>query len=149
MNYDFCKTKSLTYIGKLPAYDIMCDNIHYFTANGVLVHNSNADTIKESLILLVDRLKGYDARAVLTVHDEVIIEAADEQKYEVANIVSAALVDGFGKYFSTIPMETEALIGKSWLKGLCESCHCNEMAFVEGGKYGTKLVCSKCGTDQE
>ena len=113
------------------------------------IQGANADTIKESLILLVDRLKGYDARAVLTVHDEVIIEAADEQKYEVASIVSAALVDGFGKYFSTIPMETEALIGKSWLKGLCESCHCNEMAFVEGGKYGTKLVCSKCGADQE
>lgn len=113
------------------------------------IQGANADTIKESLILLVDRLNGYDARIVLTVHDEVIVEVADSQKYEVSKIVSQSLIDGFGKYFSTIPMETEALIGKSWLKGLCDECHGNEMEFVEGGKYGTKLVCAKCGTDQE
>lgn len=151
----FCKKVGFDYRGIEDTYDIMCDNIHYFVANGVIVHNSNADTIKESMVILVERLKNYDAKLILTVHDEVIIEVVDDQKYEVAEIVSNSLVEGFGRYFSLIPMETEALIGPSWLKGLCENkvdgkkCGNNEMTFVPGGKHGTKLVCAKCGGSQE
>jgi len=119
------------------------------------VQGANADTIKEAMCIIVERLKDYDAKILLCVHDEVVIEAANNQKYEVAELISKAMVDGFGKYFSVIPMETDALVGPCWLKGSCESktdvgkCGCTEMKFVEGGKYGTKLVCSKCGAEQE
>jgi DNA polymerase-1 len=119
------------------------------------IQGSNADGIKESMILLMDRIKDYDAKLLLTVHDELIVEVIDDQKYEIAEIISKSLVDGFGQYFSLIPMEAEALIGKSWLKSLCENkingkkCGGNEMKFIDGGKYGTTLVCSRCGADQE
>ena len=53
LNFDFCKAVSLEYRGKEDTYDLMCDKIHYFTANGVVVHNSNADTIKQSMIYCV------------------------------------------------------------------------------------------------
>lgn len=118
------------------------------------IQGSDADTIKEAMVLIVNRLKDYDARLILTVHDEVIIEVLDEQRYEVAEIVKDCVIEGFNKYFSTITMETEALIGKSWLKGLCEQqvdghkCGHNEMKFVPDDKYGTKLVCCKCGGAQ-
>lgn len=120
------------------------------------IQGSNGDTIKEAMILLVDRLKPYDARLLLTVHDELVVEAKDEQKYEVAKVLSQSLIDGFGKYFSLIPMETDTLVGPCWLKGSCENkgdtghkCGCTEMKLVPDGKRITKLVCSKCGADQE
>jgi len=46
------------------------------------IQGANADTIKKAMVLLVDRLEdsGYDAKLVLTVHDEVVVEVLDEQK---------------------------------------------------------------------
>jgi len=123
------------------------------------IQGANADTVKEAMILIVDRLakSGLDAKLLLTVHDEVVIEARDGHRKEVAHIVSQSLIDGFGKYFNKIPMETDALSGPCWLKGSCEnepagdgkSCGCCEMVFVADEQYGTKLVCSKCGCPQE
>lgn len=119
------------------------------------IQGSNADTIKEAMILLVDRLKPYDARLILTVHDEVVVEVAEEQKHEVAPVVAQSLVDGFGKYFSLIPMETDTLIGPCWMKDSCENkvgngkCGSTEMKFIPHKKYGTKLVCSSCGKEQD
>jgi DNA polymerase I-like protein with 3'-5' exonuclease and polymerase domains len=158
INFDFCKIDSIEYRGKEPTYDLMCKNIHYFTSNGVIVHNSNADTIKKSMIYLVDRLEksGLDARLVLTVHDEVVVEARSDQVDEVAPIVKQSLIDGFGYYFSTVPMETDVLIGPCWLKEACEAkdkngveCKGTVMKFVEDEKLGTKLVCAKCGGDMQ
>lgn len=119
------------------------------------IQGANADTIKQAMIYLVDRLEkgGYDSRLVSTVHDEVICETKDEQKYEVSKVVSQALIDGFGHYFDTIPMESDALIGPCWLKGSCKAknasgkkCKGTEMIMVPtNDKYGSKIVCKKCG----
>jgi DNA polymerase I-like protein with 3'-5' exonuclease and polymerase domains len=155
MKYDYCKVSEVSYRGIEDAYDIMCDEVHYFIANGVIVHNSNADTIKEAMCILVDRIKDYDAKLILTVHDEVVVEVKDEQKYEVAEVVSKSLVDGFGRYFDLIPMTTDTLIGPCWLKDSCENkigghtCGSTEMKFISHPKYGTKLVCAKCGEGQD
>lgn len=156
LKYDYCKVEELKYIGVEDTYDLMCKNIHYFIANGVIVHNSNADTIKEAMCLIVDRLDGkYDAKLILTVHDEVIVEAQEEQKYEVAKIVEQSIKDGFGRYFSLIPMETDALTGPCWLKNSCENsidnkkCGSTEMILTPDTKYGTKLVCKHCGAKQD
>ena len=120
------------------------------------IQGSNADTIKESMILLVERLKGYDARLILTVHDEVVVEAREDLVEQIAPIVSQSLIDGFGKYFSLIPMESSTLVGPCWLKGACEErlpsgekCEHLTMKFVFDEKYGSKLVCGKCGGGQE
>jgi DNA polymerase I-like protein with 3'-5' exonuclease and polymerase domains len=120
------------------------------------IQGANADTIKESMVLLVERLREYDAKLILTVHDEVVVEVAEDQKYEVAPVVAQSLVDGFGKYFNIIPMSTDTLIGPCWLKDACENkpdgthkCESSEMKFMPHGKFGTKLVCAKCGADQD
>ncbi len=81
------------------------------------IQGSNADTIKQSMIFVIDRIKSYDARLLLTVHDEVIVEAKEEQVEEVSKVVAGCLVDGFGEFFSNIKMEADALIGDHWLKG--------------------------------
>lgn len=77
------------------------------------IQASNADTIKKSMVYLVERLKNYDAKLLLSVHDEVIIETANECKKEVTDVVSQSIVDGFNSYFSLITMETEPVIGPS------------------------------------
>lgn len=119
------------------------------------IQGANADTIKQAMIYCVERLENspYDARLVLTVHDEVIIECLEEHKYEVLKIVEQSLIDGFGKYFHLIPMETDGLIGPCWLKGKCETkvdgteCGGKEMVFIPDTELGTKLICKKCGSN--
>jgi len=122
------------------------------------IQGANADTIKESMILVVERLEksGLDAKLLLTVHDEVVVEVRDDQIKKASEIVSNSLIDGFATYFSKIPMETDALEGPCWLKGSCENepvkgeeCGCAKMIFVEDKKFGTKLACSACGALQE
>ncbi len=122
------------------------------------IQGANADTIKESMILVVDRLEksGLDAKLLLTVHDEVVVEVRNDQIKEASDIVSQSLIDGFATYFHKIPMETDALEGPCWLKGSCEEeneegieCGCTKMEFAPDEKFGTKLVCSSCGTPQD
>ena len=113
------------------------------------IQGGNADTIKQAMIYLTDRLEdsGYDARLILTVHDEVVVEVKHEQRYVVRKIVEQSLIDGFGKYFDLIPMETEGLIGSCWLKNSCENkvndknCGGTEFEF----NSNDELVCIKCG----
>ena len=116
------------------------------------IQGGNADTIKQSMIYLVDRLEdsGYDAKLLLTVHDEVVVEVKHEQRYEVRKIVEQALIDGFGRYFSLIPMETQGLLGTCWLKETCENeigrnkCAGSEFEFDSE----ERLMCLKCGDTQ-
>jgi len=125
------------------------------------IQGANADTIKQSMIFAVDRLEesGLDARLLLTVHDEIVVEVRDDQIAEATPIVCQSLIEGFGVYFHKIPMETDALVGPCWLKGSCENdiivngekkeCGCSKMIFVDDEEKITKLICSECGAPQE
>lgn len=126
-------------------------------AKNANIQGANADTIKESMIYLVDRLEkgGYDAKLILTVHDEIVVEVREDQVREVSEIMTGSLRDGFGRYFKKIPMESDALTGPCWLKDGCEAvnngskCGCREMTFIKDDIFGTKLVCASCGAPQE
>jgi DNA polymerase-1 len=121
-----------------------------------IIQGANADTIKEAMIRVVDRLeeRGMESKLLLTVHDEVVVEAPPNETEEARQIVSQSLIDGFGRYFDLIPMETDALVGPCWLKNSCEDeatgkeCGGTEMEWSSDSKYGTKLVCKKCGVGQ-
>ncbi len=113
-------------------------------AKNASVQGANADTIKKSMIYLVEELENYDAELILSVHDEVVVECRDDLIPEVREIVSKSLIDGFGHYFSTIPMEADALVGPCWLKHECEACKGLEMVFNDK----RELVCGSCGSPQ-
>ena len=81
------------------------------------IQGSNADTIKQSMVYVVDRIKPYDARLLLTVHDEIIVETKEEQVEEVTPIVEQAVIDGFGEFFNTVKMTADADISDHWVKG--------------------------------
>jgi DNA polymerase I-like protein with 3'-5' exonuclease and polymerase domains len=81
------------------------------------VQGTNADTIKQSMIYIVDRIKEYDARLLLTVHDEVIVEAREDQVEEVSGVVSQAMVDGFAAFVPELAMVADSDIENYWVKG--------------------------------
>lgn len=81
------------------------------------IQGSNADTIKQSMVYITDRIKNYDARLLLTVHDEVVVEAKEDHVEEVGKIVRGCLIDGFGEFFKIVKMEADVLVGDHWLKG--------------------------------
>ena len=121
------------------------------------IQGSNADTIKKAMVLCVERLEKLNcgAKLLLTVHDEIIVSTPKTHTKEVSKIVSSSLIDGFGHYFHKIPMEADAVVGPCWIKGECENkilkdktCHGNDFEFVEDSRFGTKLVCKKCGAEQ-
>src|SRR6266576_1646981 len=53
-------------------YDVVNSETGQFMANGMIVHNSNADMTKLALINIRAALQGWDARTVNTVHDEIV-----------------------------------------------------------------------------
>jgi hypothetical protein len=96
------------------------------------------------------------SKLLLTVHDEIIIEAPENEKEEAKVIAEESLVEGFGRYFNLIPMKADGLVGPCWLKSECEhresesapKCGGTEMEWAPDEKYGTKIVCKKCGAEQ-
>ncbi len=77
------------------------------------VQGTNADIIKRAMIWLPDRLRagGYQARLILQVHDELVLEVPDDEIREVAALVqevmeSAAVLE--------VPLKTEAKFGPNW-----------------------------------
>lgn len=85
-------------------------------AKNMPIQAGNADTIKQALIFMEERLKDYDAEIILTVHDEVVVEVKEDQAEEISRIVSEAMVDGFAEFFKNIPMVADASINDFWKK---------------------------------
>jgi len=116
-------------------------------AKNAPIQGSNSDTIKKSMIYIVEELEKLDYYAclILTVHDEVIIETLFDKRYEVTKIVEDCIIRGFGFYFTHIGMETTGLISHCWTKEKCENP-------VDGKKCGgiefefrdKDLTCIKC-----
>jgi len=117
-------------------------------SKNMTIQSANVDVIKKAMIILCERLKPYDAKLILTVHDEVVVEVIDSQKIEVAEIVSQSMIDGFAEYFSIIPVESDSITGPCWIKDKCD-CGCDEMKFIDNKKYNKQLVCTKCGANQQ
>lgn len=85
-------------------------------AKNMPIQAGNADTMKQALIFMEDRLEGYDAGILLTVHDEVVVEVVEEQAVEVSKIVSQSMVDGFAEFFKTVSMVADASVNDFWSK---------------------------------
>jgi DNA polymerase I-like protein with 3'-5' exonuclease and polymerase domains len=80
------------------------------------IQGSNADTIKQAMINTVQRIRGYDARLLSTVHDEVIVEVREDQLEEVVPIVESSVIDGFGEFFTKVKMKADAMVADHWVK---------------------------------
>ena len=81
------------------------------------IQATNADATKWALVLLDERLRGYDAYPVLTVHDEIVVQACAGQVNEVARILKDCMVEGSKVAgMKEVPTVVEVSIGPTWKK---------------------------------
>ena len=111
--------KSIKECGIVDTYDFVSgDAPHMYVANGFKVSNSNADVLKKAIINVSNNIKkeGYEAKTVLTVHDEVVVEVREDQAEGMAKILTKSMVDAWDYFFTDVPMESPAHVGDFWEK---------------------------------
>ena len=79
-------------------------------ATNAPIQGTAADILKLAMISLDERL-GDDARMLLTVHDEIVIEVAEEKAEKVAGIVKETMEN---IYPLAVPLAVDTHWGRSW-----------------------------------
>lgn len=97
-------------------YDVVNSETSRFMANGLVVHNCNADMTKLALIYLRNALRDWDARTVNTVHDEIVVEARADIAEDVQHIVEDCMVRAAHYILKVVPMVAEASVADYWSK---------------------------------
>lgn len=103
----------------VPMYDVLNSATDMFMANGVVTHNSSADVTKQAMVLLDQELREHpewDAHLLMTVHDELVVEAAGEFAAEVAQATEAKMIEGAQVYMKICPVKVDLVIADSWSK---------------------------------
>jgi len=80
------------------------------------VQGTSADMVKLAMVLIHDRIREFNARLVLCVHDEIVVEAAVGQAKEVACVVEQAMKDAGAYFVKAIPVPAKAVIADTWTK---------------------------------
>lgn len=77
------------------------------------IQGTNADMIKIAMIHLDQTLQSKElrARSILQVHDELVLEAPDEELQEVAQLVRACMT---GALELSVPVKVEMKAGRNW-----------------------------------
>jgi DNA polymerase-1 len=78
------------------------------------VQGTAADITKQALAWLPQALAGTDAKIVGTVHDEILVEAPEENAESVAQILKATMELAGQVYLKTVPVIADIRIGLSW-----------------------------------
>lgn len=79
------------------------------------IQGSAADIIKLAMLSLDENLKksGFDAKIILQIHDELLLEVADKDVLEVKKIVEKSMKEAISL---KVALEVEAKSGKNWLE---------------------------------
>jgi DNA polymerase-1 len=80
-------------------------------ANAV-IQGSAATIIKKAMIELHERLKHYDAKIILQVHDELLIECSKEDVKKVNSIIKEFMLNP--KKDFCVPFEVDVKEGRNW-----------------------------------
>ncbi|MGH2388539.1 MAG: DNA polymerase, partial [Chloroflexota bacterium] len=80
------------------------------------IQGSNADMTKFALIGITEALQDYDARVVNTVHDEIVVEAREDQAEVVCKIVEQEMIKAGERIISLVPIVADAKIADYWSK---------------------------------
>ena len=80
------------------------------------IQGNGADGLKLAMVLLNKRLQGKDARIVLTLHDEIIVETNNDIAEEVRQVVKEVMVEAFTKLVPDVPFDVKLDIRNTWGK---------------------------------
>jgi intein/homing endonuclease len=78
------------------------------------IQGTAADIVKYAMIQLHEKLTAkYRARMIVQVHDELLIEAPEEEVEEVKALVEEVMCNAFAL---SVPLKVEASVGRNWLE---------------------------------
>ena len=100
-------------------FDItMEDRHHAFVANGIIVHNCNANVVKDAQIILHNRIKelGIDGWIMLTVHDEIVTAVREDQIEGMKRILEESMIEASKKVLTVVPTTVDVKSGPRWTK---------------------------------
>jgi DNA polymerase I len=90
--------------------------LKYTTCSNFPVQSSAADVLLRSMALLDRALVGLDAQLILSVHDELVIEAAEDDAEEAKQRLAGTMTRAFTEFFPNAPSAglVDAKIVRSW-----------------------------------
>lgn len=85
-------------------------------ASNTPIQGSAADIVVAAMLRLPEHLRGEQARVVLQVHDELIVECPGDNADRVLRLVRETMENPFSKPLLRVPLKVDAHIGNSWLE---------------------------------
>jgi DNA polymerase-1 len=83
-------------------------------ARNTPIQGLNADVLKLVLPRVMKAIEGYDAKLVHEVHDEIIVESAEDCAMDVGLILEKYMKEAAQEYVTTIPIEVGAAVCDDW-----------------------------------
>ena len=80
------------------------------------IQGSSADIAKLALAYMRRELAGMDARLINSIHDEFVVECAEELAPEVSDKMEKAMKGAGEKLLKQVPVEVEVVVSREWMK---------------------------------
>ena len=86
-------------------------------SKNIICQGASASITKLALCKVKEAIDGgnYDAKIVNVVHDEILVEAHEDEADEVGRLLEIEMIDAFKHYCPGISMEVEAVIDNHWV----------------------------------
>lgn len=78
------------------------------------VQGTSADIIKKAMAMLVEVLSGTKIKLIATIHDEIIVEAPEEQAIGVAELLKETMEQAGTFYLKSIPVVVDVGVHDNW-----------------------------------
>jgi DNA polymerase-1 len=80
------------------------------------IQGASADIAKLALSYIRNELKETDARLINSIHDEFVVECAEELAPEVSEKTRQAMTSAGEKLLKKVPVEVEVEVSREWRK---------------------------------
>ena len=82
------------------------------------IQGTSADITKYALIFIKEEFekRGLDAYLIHTVHDEIVVEAREDQSQEAAKVVEEQMIRAGEKLLKKVPVKVDVRISDCWEK---------------------------------
>ena len=80
------------------------------------IQSAAADVSKQGMCNFFYSLEktGLEAKLIAFVHDEILVQAKEEDAEQVAKLLEESMISGFSDFFRKIPMRVDASISNCW-----------------------------------
>lgn len=80
------------------------------------IQGTSADITKQALIMINNAIKDSDIKLINTVHDEIILEAPQEQSEYAAKLLESKMIEAARVYLKKVPIVVDVHIADFWSK---------------------------------